>query len=136
MGLTAQARAHMCTQSHDLLTVPAGQPDDAEVTWRSLYACNNGWRGLQPGCFEMLDLPSTSEGHPPHSWGQGWPYHCILDSQDLGWSALPEGASELLVIVEWTSVLVSLATYALNFLVLPVSAACPQRTKFRCCAGI
>ena len=75
----------------------------------------------------MLDLPSTSGGRPAHSWGQGWPCHCILDIQDLGWSALPEGASELLVIVEWASVLVSLATSSHNSRILHVSAACPHQ---------
>ena len=87
------------------LSVPAGQPKNAEVTWRSLYACQNGWRGLQPGCFERLDFPSSSERG---MWMDGFPHHCILDSRDLSWSALAGGASELLVIVEWTSVLVSL----------------------------
>ena len=103
-GVDLSRSRSLVLQSHVFISVPAGQPDDAEVTWRSLYACNNGWRGLQPGCFETLDLPSSSEGH---AWGQGWPSHCIHNSRDLGWSALAEGASELLVIVEWTSVLVS-----------------------------
>ena len=74
------------------------------MTWRSLYACKNGWRGLRPGCFETLQLPSSSWGH---SWGDGFPSHCIVDSRDLNWTALAGGASELLVIVEWLSVLVS-----------------------------
>ena len=85
-------------------SVPAGQPEDAEIPWRSLYACKNGWSGLRPGCFEMLDLPNSSEGR---SWGDGFPPHCILDSRDVSWPAVAGGASELLVIATWTFVLVS-----------------------------
>ena len=61
------------------------------MTWRSLYACGNGWRGLRPGCLEMLELPSSCE------WKQGYPAHCLLDGRDLGWTAAAGGASELLV---------------------------------------
>ena len=48
------------------------------MTWRSLYACSNGWRGLQPGCFEVMELPSCN------AWELPSPAHCILDSPDLG----------------------------------------------------
>ena len=71
----------------------AGQPEDAEVTWRGLYACSNGWRGLRPGCLEMLALPCRSE------WDCiGYPAHCILDGQELGWTGAAGGGSELLVV--------------------------------------
>ena len=112
--------------------MPAGQPEDAEVTWRSLYACNNGWRGLQPGCFEMLDLPCSSERG---LWMQGFPSYCILDSQDLSWTALAGVASELLVVVEWTSVLVSLRDLVAAFgLWLCLQHACSN--KFLWPAGV
>ena len=81
--------------------VRAGQAEGAEVTWRSLYACGNGWRGLRPGCFEQLDLPLGSE---EGVWGQGYPPHCILDGRDLGWAAAAGAVSELLVVADWTSV--------------------------------
>ena len=68
------------------------------MTWRGLYACGNGWRRLQPGCFEVLDLPNCSRGS--RSWGPGYPPHCILDAEDLGWTHTAGGASELLVAVD------------------------------------
>ena len=63
------------------------------MTWRSLYACSNGWRGLRPGCFEMLGLPCSSRADT----SEVYPAHCMLDGRDLGWTAAAGGASELLV---------------------------------------
>ena len=66
------------------------------MTWRSLYACSNGWRGLQPGCFEVLELPQ-----PRQCWTASEAQCCILDGQDLGWTAAAGGASELLLVVDY-----------------------------------
>lgn len=63
------------------------------MTWRSLYACSNGWRGLLPGCFETLELPSSATPEPSFSTA------CLVDGRDLGWAAAAADASELLVIV-------------------------------------
>ena len=88
----------------------AGQAEGADLTWRGLYACGNGWRGLQPGCFEVLDMPSSSRDSTiaDPSRGEGYPPHCILDGGDLGWTPAAGGASELLVTIDWTSVQVTL----------------------------
>lgn len=99
-------------QSHSSFHVLTGQAEGAEVTWRGLYACGNGWRGLQPGCFEVLDMPSSSRGSTYAPCGQGFPPHCILDGGDYGWTpagiaSSAEGASELLVAVDWLSVQVT-----------------------------
>ena len=83
----------------------AGQAEDVEVTWRSLYACSNGWRGLQPGCTEVLEL--TSIDVQSIGW-EDYPAYCILDGQELGWTATAGGASELLVVTDCTSVQVTL----------------------------
>ena len=74
----------------------AGQAECAEVNWRSLYACSNGWRGLRPGCFEALELGSS-----PDFYMRDYPRYCILDGGDLGWTAAGD-VSELLVLVDWT----------------------------------
>ena len=71
------------------------------MTWRSLYACSNGWRGLRPGCFDMLELPCRSD------WNKRYPTHCILDGQELGWTAAAGDASELLVVNTWFSLQVT-----------------------------
>ena len=63
------------------------------MTWRGLYASSNGWRGLRPGCFEMLALPCCSEWYRSDN-----PTQCILDSQELGWLGAAGGGSELLVV--------------------------------------
>ena len=107
------------------LTVLAGQAEDAEVTWRSLYACSNGWRGLQPGCFEMLELPCSRE------WDWGYPTHRILDGRDLGWTAAAGDASELLVVVDWKSVQVT-PRCGPRFSGLLCTQACPWLTGFLC----
>ena len=73
------------------VTMLAGHAEEAEVTWRSLYACSNGWRGLRPGSFEMMGLPCSS------NTSRGYPAHCMLDGRELGWTAAAGGASELLV---------------------------------------
>ena len=70
----------------------ARHAEGTELTWRSLYACDNGWYELQPGCFEVLDLPSVNCFE---DFNYGHPTHCILDGRDLGWTAAP---SELLVV--------------------------------------
>lgn len=84
-------------------SVLAGQAECAEVTWRGLYACSNGWRGLRPGCFEALELGSS-----PDFCFKDYPRYRILDARDLGWTAAAGSASELLVLVDWTSVQVTL----------------------------
>ena len=91
--------------SNSSFCVLAGQAEGAKVTWRGLYACGNGWRGLEPGCFEVLDMPSSSRGSD--SWGLDYPPHCILDAKDLGWTHAEGGASELLVAVDWLPVQVT-----------------------------
>ena len=83
------------------------------MTWRSLYACSNGWRGLQPGCFEGMELPSCN------AWELPSPAHCILDSPDLGWMAAAGGASELLVVVTGDCVQVTLHSVAHVYEFLP-----------------
>ena len=63
---------HLLAESHSfspcspvllsqVLSVLAGQAESAEVTWRSLYACENGWRGLRPGSFAELKLASRPD---------------------------------------------------------------------------
>lgn len=84
-------RRHSLTSSAAL----AGHAEGTELTWRGLYACGNGWRGLQPGCFDMLDLPSISNAEECQ---KGYPAHVILDGQDLGWTAAAGDASELLLV--------------------------------------
>ena len=86
--------------------VLAGQAEGADIAWRGLYACGNGWRKLQPGCFDVLDMPNCSRGST--FWGWGYPPHCILVVEDLGWTEAAGGASELLVAVDWLSVQVTL----------------------------
>ena len=73
-------------------TVLARHAEGTDLTWRSLYACDNGWYELQPGCFEVLDLPSVN---CLEDFNYCHPTHCILDGRDLGWTAAP---SELLVV--------------------------------------
>ena len=65
------------------------------MTWRSLYACRNGWRRLRPGCIDALELPGV-EGTP--GLETGYPACCVLDGQDLGWTPAAGGAAELLVV--------------------------------------
>ena len=133
--------AHLGCTAMFSFPVPAGQPEDVEVTWRSLYACDNGWSGLQPGCFKRLDLPSSSGGN---RWGQGWPSHCILNTRDLSWSAVAGDASELLVAVDWTSMLVRLrdqfAPYGFYLQHAPsiqrsVAGRCLTARRCSCCRG-
>ena len=81
--------------SHTSSTAPAGHAEGTELTWRGLYTCGNGWRGLRPGCFDMLELPSISNAEECQ---KGYPAHVILDGQDLGWTAAAGDASELLVV--------------------------------------
>ena len=76
-------------------TALAGHAEGTELTWRGLYACGNGWRGLRPGCFDMLELPSISNAE---ECDNGFPAHFILDGHDLGWTAAAGDASELLVV--------------------------------------
>lgn len=83
------------------ITVLAGHADDAEVTWRSLYACSNGWCRLRLGCFDIKGLPCSS------NTSRGYPAHCMLDGRDLGWTAAAGGASELLVADTWNTVQVT-----------------------------
>ena len=82
----------------------AGQAEDAEVTWRSLFACNNGWAGLRPGCAEVLELTSSAEWRTE---GDCCPPYCTVYGRDLGWTAAAGDASELLVAVDLTSVQVT-----------------------------
>ena len=95
-------------------SVLAGQAEGAEVPWRKLYACSNGWRGLRQGCFEELMLPVSTHprlhfcGGSPPSYQYGYPPHCIVDGGDLGWTAATGDASELLAFVDQTSVRVTL----------------------------
>lgn len=73
----------------------AGRADGTELTWRELYACCNGWRGLRPSSFDVLELPSIA---CMREFQSGHPAHCILDGRDLGWTAAAGHASELLVV--------------------------------------
>ena len=82
------------------------------MTWRSLYACSNGWRRLRPGSFEMLELPSSGTLEPSFSTA------CLVDGRDLGWAAAAADASELLVVASGTRVLVPRNT-PLDFRLLP-----------------
>lgn len=50
---------------------------------------------------EMLELPCRSD------WNERYPTHCILDGQELGWTAAAGDASELLVVNTWFSLQVT-----------------------------
>ena len=68
------------------------------MTWRSLYACRNGWRRLRPGCIHALKLPSVAS---TAEYLNGYPTYCVLDGRDLGWTVAAGDASELLVVNAW-----------------------------------
>ena len=82
------------------------------MTWRSLYACSNGWRGLRPGCFETLELPSSGTSESSFFTA------CLVDGRGLGWAAAAADASELLVVASGMRVLVPRNT-PLDFRLLP-----------------
>lgn len=75
-------------------TLLTGHAESAEMTWRSLYACRNGWRRLRPGCIDALELPSVA----CMGFETRYPTCCVLDGRDLGWTAAAGDASELLVV--------------------------------------
>ena len=76
-------------------TLLTGHAQSAGLTWRSLYACRNGWRRLRLGCIDALELPGV-EGTP--GLETGYPTCCVLDGRDLGWTAAAGDAAELLVV--------------------------------------
>ena len=57
--------------------------EEAEISWRGLYASQNGWRGLHATCFEALELPKLRKGLVPPS--------CTLDPKALRWTAGDSG---------------------------------------------
>ena len=57
--------------------------EEAEINWRSLFASQNGWRGLNRSCFEALELPKLRKGLVPPS--------CTLDPKALRWTAGDSG---------------------------------------------
>ncbi|KAK9836125.1 hypothetical protein WJX81_003372 [Elliptochloris bilobata] len=70
----------------------SGQAEGRESSWRGLYACRNGWRGLRPGYYKNLELPGK------HEIELGYPTHCVLDSEGLGWTRSAGVAPEWLVV--------------------------------------
>ena len=57
--------------------------EEAEISWLSLFASQNGWRGLHQSCFEALELPKFRKGLVPPS--------CTLDPKALRWTAGDSG---------------------------------------------
>ena len=88
---------HLCCRARPSVSVLAGQAEDAEVTWRSLYACSNGWRGLRPGCFEMLGCRAEQRDRMV---GQATLRTASWTAGTLAGRPAAGGASELLVVVD------------------------------------
>lgn len=53
--------------------------EHAEISWRSLYASQNGWRGLHRNSFKSQTLPTY--------YTPIMPAHCTLDPSALRWTA-------------------------------------------------
>ena len=94
------------------------------MTWRSLYACRNGWRRLRPGCIHALELPSVAS---TAEFLNGYPTYCVLDGRDLGWTVAGGDASELLVVNAWEGLQVVLSLALMHLL---SRQACTWLTSF------
>ncbi len=53
-----------------------------EVSWRDLYCCSNGWRGLREDCFEVTCQPAPTSHDAADE-----PVHCFVEPERLGWTA-------------------------------------------------
>ena len=61
--------------------------EQAEISWRGLYASQYGWRGLHATCFEALDLPTWHEDMRTPAAYRHVPPSCTLDPSALRWTA-------------------------------------------------